>query len=89
MFDTSVTSYFSVVLVSMCDNFFVLYPKESYSAQEFLFMNYVTSTNNMLLRVVKILPLLLLGYQYFLSISLPFIILLECKLENLVVNCWI
>ena len=60
VFDTSVTSYLSVVLVYLCDNLCVLFPNESYScAQEFLFMNSVTSTYNILLRVVKILSLLL------------------------------
>ena len=44
--------------------------------------------NPPLQRVVNLLSLLLLVYpDYFLSISLPFIILLECKLESLVVNC--
>ena len=64
MFDTPVTSYLSVVLVSLCDNLCVLFPNKSYyRAQEFLFMNYVTSTYNMLLRVVKILSLLLFVYH--------------------------
>ena len=48
VFDTSVTSYFSAVLVSLCDNGCVLFTNKSYCcAQEFLFMNYVTSTYNL------------------------------------------
>ena len=63
VFDTSVTSYFSAVLVTPCDNFCVLFPNESYCcAQELLFISYVTSTYYMLLRVVEFLSLLLLGY---------------------------
>ena len=74
-FDASVTSYLSVVLFSLCDNVCVLFPNESYCcAQEFLFMNCVTMTYNMLLHVIKILSLLLFVYhQYFQSILLPFI----------------
>ena len=47
VFDTSVTSYLSVVLVSLCDNLCIIFPSESYCcAQEFLFVNYVTLTNS-------------------------------------------
>ena len=64
VFDTSVTLFLSVVLVSLSDNLCVLFSNEFYScAQEFLFMNYVTSTYNILLRVVKILSLLLFVYH--------------------------
>ena len=45
VFDTSVTSYLYVVLLSLCDNLCALFSNESYCcSQEFLFMNYVTST---------------------------------------------
>ena len=87
--DASVILYLSIFLISLCDNLCVLLLNESYCCtQEFLFMNCATLNNNTLQRVVNILSLLLLVYpDYFLSISLPFIILLECKLESLVVNC--
>ena len=87
--DASVILYLSIFLISLCDNLCVLLLNESYCCtQEFLFTNCATLNNNTLQRVVNILSLLLLVYpDYFLSISLPFIILLECKLESLVVNC--
>ena len=48
--------YLSVVLVSVCDNLCVFFFNEPYCyAQEFLFVTCVTSTYNMLLRVVKFL----------------------------------
>ena len=43
-FDTSVTSYFSVVLISLCGSLFVRFPNDTCCcAQEFFFMNYLTS----------------------------------------------
>ena len=88
VFYASVILYLFVAIVSLCDNLCVLFLNESYCcAQEFFFVNCVTSNNNMLQNVVKFLSLLLLTYhEYFLRLSLPFTILLECKLESLVVN---